>query len=357
VKTPGGFLSAGGFFFGGGLGWALAGWLLLPGAAVRADDRGSFTWFPVVFYTPETHTGLGVGGVRARSRRTAGAATDHLSFYSLYTTRHQKALYLFPEIYRGPWKARALLGFVDYPEDYFGVGPVVSEAAKETYTVREVQARPTLTRRVWRRWRAGVVGEVRHTRLRDVAPGGALAAGVVPGVDGGGMWGVGPALEWDSRDSLFSPRRGVWFQADGLFHGNSYPHRAWSLDARAYRPAGRGVVAAQAAFAARAGRLPFYELALLEGLRGVLSNQYRDRRSVYFQGEWRAPLSGRWGGVVFAGAGSVWGDRVLALSRFQTAGGAGLRYLLNTREGIALRLDLGVSRGEVRPYFRMLEAF
>ncbi len=47
----------------------------------------------------------------------------------------------------------------------------------------------------------------------------------------------------------------------------------------------------------------------------------------------------------------------VVLKLTETAGGAGLRYLLNAREGISLRLDLGVSRGEVRPYFRMLEAF
>ncbi|MBK8650375.1 MAG: hypothetical protein IPN23_01435 [Elusimicrobia bacterium] len=352
MKTPGGIFPAGGFFFSMG---ALL--LLGAGAQARAAERGSFTWFPVVFYTPETRAGLGVGGVLARPRRSVDKSMDHLSFYSLYTARDQKALYLFPEIYRGPWKARALLGFVDFPEDYFGQGPGVSDTSKESYTVREIQARPTFTRRVGGNWRAGVTTEVRQTRLRDLTPGGALAAGGAPGVDGGGMWGAGPAVEWDSRDNLFSPRRGVWFQADGLIYGNSYPHRAWTLDARGYRPAGSGVFAAQVVYATRSGRVPFYDLALLEGLRGVLSNQYRDRRSFYFQGEWRARFSPRWGGVLFTGAGSVWGDRVLALSRFQSAGGAGLRYLLNAREGISLRLDLGVSRGEVRPYFRMLEAF
>lgn len=335
-------------------------WLLAAApccGVARASDAPSFTWFPVVFYTPETHGGLGVGGVWARRSAAGPSAPDHLSFYSLLTTRQQFSLHLFPEIYRGPWKARAAIGFLDFPDDFFGLGPDVSAGDKETYTARTFVVRPALLRRVWKKWRAGAGGEVRHTRLRDFAPGGVLEAGGVLGARGGGMWGAGPRVEWDSRDSVFSPRRGVWVQGEGIYYGETHPHRSWNLDARRYHPWGAGALALQAAYSARAGNTPFYDLAVLEGVRGVLANQFRDRRSAFFQAEVRGPLTGRWGGAVFVGAGAVWGDRPLALRRSELAGGAGLRYLLNPREGISLRMDVGASRGSVRPYIRLLEAF
>ena len=75
------------------------------------------------------------------------------------------------------------------------------------------------------------------------------------------------------------------------------------------------------------------------------------------QAEWRFPLVGRLGGVVFASAGTAF-SRVdtLGTDDLRADGGVGLRFALNRPQRVNLRVDLAYG-SEFQFYVDVLEAF
>lgn len=323
--------------------------------------------YPIVFYSPETSAGGG-GGLTLTFRK-AGEATnnrpDSLSLAAMYTFRNQTMLFATPMAYfgDGDWKAGLGLGYVDFPDQFYGVGNDTSEDDEESYTRRDLKARPLLLRRVAEHLRAGAFYEWQETDIYELEEGGQLEGGSVPGVEGGTIAGAGPAIEWDTRDQLFAPTSGNWFQATAGFYreelGSDFHYDAFTLDLRHYRSAGRDRVLAFQFFATSlSGDVPFTEYARLEGLRGVVNSRFRDDNAAWFQTEYRYPIAGRLSGVAFAGFGDVFGHgQDWQPEDVKYAGGAGLRYTLNRRDRINFRLDLAVSPWGVQPYFSVMEAF
>jgi len=106
--------------------------------------------------------------------------------------------------------------------------------------------------------------------------------------------------------------------------------------------------------------MPYQLLPRLGGpnhLRGWYEGHLRDRHSFLAQLEWRFPIAGRIGGAAFGAIGEAvpnLGD--LSLERVRAGGGVGLRYLLNQRQNVTIRLDLAWGSG-FGAYFDVLEAF
>ncbi|MBW2297603.1 MAG: hypothetical protein JRF32_08350, partial [Deltaproteobacteria bacterium] len=79
---------------------------------------------------------------------------------------------------------------------------------------------------------------------------------------------------------------------------------------------------------------------------------------VTIRAEYRFPIKGRWGGAVFGAVGDAFPDATtLEEIDPKIAGGGGLRFALNKKEKINVRLDIGVSRYGVFPYIMLQEAF
>ena len=170
-------------------------------------------------------------------------------------------------------------------------------------------------------------------------------------------------VEWDSRDGVFCPTRGGLLRAASVFYGGKFEggadYETVDLDARWYFAVDdERVLAVQAVGKAERGTIPFTELARLDLLRGVKDTRFTDRFSFLTQAEYRFPLRGPWSGVVFAGTGEVshraegW-----TFGGLKAAGGAGIRYALDRRQKIHLRLDVAAGPDGINPYFQMLEAF
>ncbi len=107
--------------------------------------------------------------------------------------------------------------------------------------------------------------------------------------------------------------------------------------------------------------MPLIELAALGGpelMRGYYDGRYLDRNLVAGQVEYRRPLTGRLGMVVFAGAGQVAPKPTgLRLDRFKPSFGAGIRFKIVKEENLNVRFDYGVGRGTSNYYFNIAEAF
>jgi len=177
---------------------------------------------------------------------------------------------------------------------------------------------------------------------------------------------LGLAVEYDTRDSEYGPRSGVYATAQWM---RSSP--AWGADfsygksqasINLYRAVGDDAVVAARIYGCDAGAgAPFFDLCLYgshNDLRGYASGQYRDQAMATAQIEYRRRLFWRIGGVAFAGVGGVapahgrWDE-----GAFLPALGVGARFEVSREYRLNLSLDAAVGDGSSGVYLYLGEAF
>ncbi|MEZ4386091.1 MAG: hypothetical protein R3D98_00655 [Candidatus Krumholzibacteriia bacterium] len=174
----------------------------------------------------------------------------------------------------------------------------------------------------------------RHV-LHDAESGGLLRTD--PGVrqQWGAVSGAGLALEFDDRDRVFAPSRGVYGSASAIGYpellGSAFQFEAYEVDLRLFLPAAtRHTLAAQAYLQLDRGSVPFWHLPTLGDLphsRAYEAHRLRDRTLAAAQLEWRWTWTDRLGCEVFAGG--AWLDRTLPdlrVDAVQPSLGASLRF-------------------------------
>ena len=185
--------------------------------------------------------------------------------------------------------------------------------------------------------------------------------GVRPiGVDGGSISTIGGIFRYDTRDNVNLSTRGWYITATGelnaQFLGSDFNFSRLTLDAIKYTPIASGhIVAANIYCGNLWGDVPFQELLFLGGpkrARGIVQGRYRDKSLALAQLAYRFPIFGRFRGNVFSSLGRV-GEDFSGLSDgdLHFNYGAGLRILLDPKEGLMLRLDVGLGSDEVAYYF------
>lgn len=160
--------------------------------------------------------------------------------------------------------------------------------------------------------------------------------------------GLTPYLEYDSRDNIFTPNRGIHARASlGFFDeifGGDYDYRELHAKAVGYWPVLPNVVAglrADGQFVA--GEIPFYARPFVQ-LRGIPAMRYQGTDVLTVETEERWMVTPRWGLVGFAGIGKA-ADGFEALQDAETVwnAGGGFRYL--TAREFGLQMGLDVARG------------
>ncbi len=168
---------------------------------------------------------------------------------------------------------------------------------------------------------------------------------------------LGPRFQWDSRDDVFYPKRGVFMDSSlDLFSqslGSKFTYQYAKVAFNKYVTLSKHQVLAVRgmACAANGDRVPIYDLCLFgatNDLRGYPAGRYQDRRMFATQAEYRLmfPVQGflgRFGVVAFAGFGAVgdtFGD--IGTSDLLPAGGGGLRFRLTKKNPINFRVDYGI---------------
>jgi outer membrane protein assembly factor BamA len=157
--------------------------------------------------------------------------------------------------------------------------------------------------------------------------------------------GVTPSLSYDSRDNVFTPLRGTYFEGSaGLFSqalgGDSEFQRVY-LDAIQLVPISRKLT-----LGVRCGAtfsfddVPFYMRPYIV-LRGAPAMRYQGDDEAEIEAELRWQLWKRFSLVGFAGTGGAWND----LERFSNnvtivTGGGGFRYELARKYGLHMGVDL-----------------
>jgi outer membrane protein assembly factor BamA len=177
---------------------------------------------------------------------------------------------------------------------------------------------------------------------------------------------LGLRVQRDSRDSQFYPHRGSFFDTQLDFFdaalGGDRKYQSYEVSFQGYNSIGsKNVIAYRGAVCSSAGDVPFYDLCLLgnsKDLRGYAIGQYRDRRMLVGQVEYRRELFWRLGAVAYFGAGEV-ADK---FSDFDTesilpGGGIGLRFTLAKQDHINLRIDYAWGKNSTALYIGIMEAF
>jgi hypothetical protein len=312
---------------------------------------------PVLFYQPETGTGFGALATYAfypGQSPTGGNARvqpSTVTAIGIYTTKKQIVTALEAELFLSGGRTRvfASAGYVKFPTKFWGIGNETADEAEEDFTPESVEIQAEVQREITHGWYVGVSARVAHRRLVEVADGGLLQGGSVPGSTDGRVTGGGVLLTRDTRDNTVYPQSGSWMHLQGSIYdgalGSEFEYRAATLDLRQYLTAFVShVVALRAVAMASSEGTPFDLLPTLGGdalLRGYYDGRFRDRHLTALQAEYRAPLWWRIGAVAFVEAGQVagsFGD--FRWGGFKTSLGGGIRIRLSD-EGLNIRADYG----------------
>lgn len=338
-----------------------------PCAAKEQKRRLSFAGYPVILYTPETSVILGGGAAMTIRDQDdpENARPDNMNFYAIYTLKKQFAALFNPDFYfhGDKWQIKTMSGYQKFPDVFYGIGNSNSDADAEDVTTEDVIIRPVLTCRLYQNLRLGATYHFNHTSIQKVEPDGKLSHEKLPGSHGSLLSGLGPIIEWDSRDNIFYPSQGTWLQFHTIVYrgwlGSEFDYEAYTLDFRYFlKVQDRHILAFQLVAKTMQGLVPFNHLARLDQLRGIHGSRFRDRQLAVAQVEYRYSIYQRFSGVVFTG----WGDVMhrssdFRLTQFKFSLGAGLRFAAIPDDKLNLRLDIGFSRYGINPYFQLSEAF
>lgn len=327
------------------------------------------TALPVLFYLPETGLGygaLGIGTFRFKDE-TLQSRPSSAQLAISYTTKNQLLVFAPYELYWDDekWRIVGELGFYKYFYNFYGLGINSNEADFETYEVSFPRLRASILNEIWPNISVGIGYELDIFYDLGIKENGIIEATDVIGKDGGTVSNLGLLAFYDTRDDIFQPSNGFFVQAaaftSGNFTGSSFSYSKFSIDSRYYkRIKGKHIIATNLFLANNGMGTPFFDLNRLgtNRTRGFNDRRYQDNAELSFVTEYRFPVSGRFGGVLFGATGTVAPDfGNLFSSRYRNTAGAGIRYTINKKDGIRIRIDYGLSEEGGNLYFTIREAF
>jgi len=242
----------------------------------------------------------------------------------------------------------------------------------EHYTVGQFYLFPQLLRKTYKRLFLGLAYEFQSVFTFEYGSGKPPGTSIfdtqnVSGRYGSLVSGLGLVALWDGRDNTFSPTKGFYFSyyinnfTKTL--GSEFNFVSHAVDIRKYYTVAEDqVLAIQFVLNSNVGTVPVRSMSNIGNnsiMRGYYEGRYTDNNFMAAQVEHRFHLKGSFGMVVFAAAGRV---AVKAADLFMLEGlkpslGTGLRYAIDKKEKLNLRLDVGFGRHSSGVYFNITEAF
>jgi hypothetical protein len=331
--------------------------------------KSGFLFLPVIFYTPETQIATGITGIYyyRMSEKETNSYPSNINLALIYTQKKQIIFQLIPNLYikEDTYHLTGELSYLKFPDKFYGIGRDSPEKMKENYTSQIKKLSFYLQKKVLSRLYLGIQYKFESDNIIETEKGKELEKGEILGSGGGISSGVGILINWDSRDNIFTTRKGSFYQlsliAFSPFLGSDYSFKECNLDLRKYLPLFQShILAFQGYLNIIRGEPPFQLLSLFGGqniMRGYYRGRYRDKNMVAFQMEYRMPLIWRLGAVGFLGFGDVF-EKIDELKiNFKYSIGWGIRYLLNKKEKINLRIDFGYGENSSGMYVTINEAF
>ncbi|MFW5807930.1 MAG: BamA/TamA family outer membrane protein [Spirochaetota bacterium] len=348
--------------------------IILPFSAVSAAD---VLPVPVVAYSGDTSVMLG-GALFIFPDSENGQRRDSIRFLGIYTLKNQM---ITSAGYRkffadGFLYNSGSAGYVNFPNDFYGIGPGTPGSNREEYTPVTVPVRQSLMFKVLPYTYAGPFYTFIYADIRDTTKGGLLEQDPVPDAGGGIVSMPGLTVEYDTRNDEFYPSEGAFFEgavmANSVSMGATSESQKAELDYRHFFNLYHHdyILGVQANVVYQRGEVPLVLLESVGGaslVRGYDGGRYLDKSRYGVQGEFRHPyrflekygILRRFSGTVFGGLGSV-ADTPFDFQRKYAywAAGMGLRFRISNGNRIHVRADYAVNRyGESFFYFNFTEAF
>jgi hypothetical protein len=159
---------------------------------------------------------------------------------------------------------------------------------------------------------------------------------------------LGGAIQFDGRDNIFTPDKGIRIQSDFFWSDKAIgsDYNAWrvNLSALGYYPIAKTLIGGLRIEGEQAfGSPPFYLLPGIN-LRGIPAARYQGKTSIVTEAEFRWDLYKRWSLMGYGGLASAFNDWDQAFAKpVVYSYGTGFRYLLARK--FKLRMGIDVARG------------
>jgi len=333
--------------------------------------EGDFLVLPIIFYTTETK--LAAGAMvnyyfRVLTDKLYTRPSSILTAIT-YTQNHQIMSEINTDIYskNETYNLNSRIAYVKFPNKFYGIGNNTPEDAEEDFTSKTFSLKLNILKKMYSALRIGFQYEFEQNRIIRVERNGLLAQGDILGSQGGMVSGAGLMLNWDTRDNIFCPSSGSFYQLSTILFNHmlasDYNFSRYTIELRKYFSLfSSHILALQGYMNVITGDPPFEMMSLFGGrerMRGYFEGRYRDKDMIAFQIEYRiVPLWWRFGIVGFVGLGDVSNNiKNFEIKKFKYSIGCGLRYLFNLQEKINLRLDMGYGKNTSGIYITFGEAF
>jgi hypothetical protein len=327
---------------------------------------------PVAYYTPETGFALGVLGIMNFNwkKDSLNARVSSVTLGFALTVKNQLLFYLPFNLLlkKDNIRLNGEIGYYKYTYFFYGIGNLAGafDQKEESFQVTFPRVRLSALKKVTSNIFVGArlaFDSYSDLRLTENSK---ILVGNLTGIQVGKNLGFGPAILYDSRSSIFYPRKGMLVDINNTNDlGKIVSDYAFSrliVDASCFvSPFKKSVIGYNLFYQQNTGNIPFYHLSMLGGnkrLRGQFEGEFREKYAWQTQLEWRQELIKNWGVAAFLGIGWVapnWNS--LQLKNQHMGYGVGVRYKLNKKDHINVRLDIGFGNGKTYPYLTIGEAF
>ena len=329
---------------------------------------------PIPIFTSTPETGIRIGGALEyffnAKEKDSEARGSYLHGQFTYSTKGQIEI-------KGTWQVftrgerfvyRGSAGYSTYNDRFWGIG---NNTVAEANFLPQDYSRIFLESRTYRllrnKWYAGLKLDYNDVyqvvNKRPLSP----SEQNVAGINGSKTLGIGPAILYEGRDFPFSAHSGsfaeFYYARNISLKNNPFDYNTWFLDLRKYFPLSpNSTLAFQLSSIHTNGNVPVRELPRVGGsllMRGYFTGRFRDKSYTAMQAEYRFPIW-RWiSAAAFGSAGFI--DQSIgnySTSNLLKAGGMGLRFVVNKKNRMILRLDYARNGTEGGAYYiRLNEAF
>ncbi len=295
--------------------------LLLLGASADAQEQYDsvakqyhLLFLPVIARSIETNWSFGVASSLTFhiDRKDTLSRTSNLQGLALYSLDRQAVFVLNGTVYL-PGEKYILsqqISYSSFPDKFWGLGNKTPNSNEESYKFKQIYVYLHGQRTLGHHFFIGVRYEYQRVLEVDYKAGGLFDQENIPGRYGYSISGAGGELYIRYAQTMrLCPIRAsscrLYVSQFAPLFGSDFSYTNYVGDIRKFWTVFRHqVLAVQLYGFYNTGDVPLRSLASFGGansMRGYYSGRFRDKNQEFVQAEYRVPLNGRFGAVVFGG--------------------------------------------------------